>query len=87
MRAFFAYRLMSKVHRMFHDWSNHEEVLAQSFDAIILASGDVHAAHARRMRLASAVFWRLVLSGGLKIGVKTYPRSLALADHEIVLNL
>jgi hypothetical protein len=39
------------------------------------------------MRLASAVFWRLVLSGGLKIGVKTYPRSLALADHEIVLNL
>ena len=37
------------------------------------------------MRLASAVFWRLVLSGGLKIGVKTYPRSLALADHEIVL--
>jgi hypothetical protein len=61
-------------------------ILAQSFaaSAIIMASGDVHAHHARRSA------WRQPWFGGwffrrLKIGLKTYPRSLALADHEIVL--
>jgi peptidoglycan-N-acetylglucosamine deacetylase len=53
--------------------------------AILLASGAVCAAPCPQDALGVSHVVEIGTSGGLQIGLKTYPRSLALADHEIVL--
>ena len=60
--------------------------LAQTFtvSAFILASAAVHAAPCPEDALGVSRTLEIGTSGGLQIGLKTYPQSLALADHEIV---
>jgi peptidoglycan/xylan/chitin deacetylase (PgdA/CDA1 family) len=61
-------------------------ILAQALAAnAILASGAVGAAPCLPDALGVSRVLEIGTFGGLQIGLKTYPRSLALADHEIVL--
>jgi peptidoglycan-N-acetylglucosamine deacetylase len=53
--------------------------------AIILASGRARAAPCPQDALGVSRIVEIGTSGGLQIGLKTYPQTLALADHEIVL--
>src|ERR1700740_973602 len=53
--------------------------------AFILASAAGHAAPGPEDALGVSRTLAIGASGGLQIGLKTYPQSLALADHEIVL--
>jgi peptidoglycan-N-acetylglucosamine deacetylase len=62
-------------------------ILVQTFaaGAIILASGGARAASCPPDALGISRILEIGTSGGLQIGLKTYPQSLALADREIVL--
>ncbi len=61
-------------------------VLAQSLAfGVILALSRAQAAPCTQEALGVSRVLEVGASGGLQIGLKTYPRSLALVDHEIVL--
>jgi peptidoglycan-N-acetylglucosamine deacetylase len=59
--------------------------LLQALGALIAASGYARATPCTPDALGVSRTLEIGSSGGLQIGLKTYPRSLALADHEIVL--
>ncbi|MCI0599898.1 MAG: polysaccharide deacetylase family protein [Beijerinckiaceae bacterium] len=53
--------------------------------ALLLASGAARGASCPPDALGVSRILEIGTSGGLQVGLKTYPRSLALADHELVL--
>jgi len=59
--------------------------LLQTLGALIVASGHARAAQCPPDALGVSRTLEIGTSGGLQIGLKTYPQSLALTDQEIVL--